>query len=148
MSAPRTSLKHSARRAANFVDAIGRPCSQCAVAGVADPTGACRYFAPDGPPCVVAKGQYRKSLRAALPVVKDRAYLEPLVDDYAMLRGQIEQLKVERRALLSAGKSVDEIDEKISKLRREASKASREAGLAAHVGANKEPEFDQAVFAS
>lgn len=98
MSKPHTSLRHDARRAANLRDAIGRPCSQCIVATLADPTGACRYYAPDGPPCVVAKGQYRKSLRAALPVVKDRAYLEPLVDDYAMLRGEIEQLKVERRA--------------------------------------------------
>ena len=140
--------KFDARRAANFRDAIGRPCAQCVVATLANPTAACRYFRADGPPCIVARGRYRRTLRSALPVVRDRPYLEPSVDRYAMLCGVSEQLKVERAGLLCAGKAADEIDDKLTTLHREASRAMREAGLAAHVGGVKEDAFDRELFAT
>jgi hypothetical protein len=64
-----------------------------------------------------------------------------------MLCGEIEQMKIERAALLTAGQSVADLDAKLTQLHRQISTTMRECGLAAHVNGTKEAEYDTALFA-
>jgi hypothetical protein len=140
------SIFYDHRRAAGNTDAVGRRCAQCAVATVANPSGACRLYRADGQPCLVARGRYRRAYRAAIRVVHDKPHLETSIDRFAMLAGQIEQLKVERAAVLGDGKSATDFDDTLTALHRQLSGAMREAGLAAHVTGAKEPEYDEQLY--